>query len=55
MSKKKTFMATYSILDNGEEFTRSLPVTGVKNKKEAEAKLKKLCKVTIVISNMEEM
>ncbi|MFZ4547891.1 MAG: hypothetical protein ACOYN4_10675 [Bacteroidales bacterium] len=54
MSKKKTFIATYSILVNGEEFTREVPITGVKNKLSAEKKLRKLCSTTIHISKLEE-
>ena len=44
MSKKREFPITYSRIVNGEEYTQTYTVTGVKTKDEAIEKLKKLCK-----------
>ena len=55
MSKKKAFMASYSILTDGKEYPRQLPITGVSNKEAAEIKLRKLCNTTIQITKMEEI
>ena len=44
MSKKREFPIKYSRIVNGEEYTQTYTVTGVKNKTEAIEKLKKLCK-----------
>ena len=55
MSKKRSFLLGYSILENGTEFPRTLEVKNVVNKVQAENKLRALCKSPIVITSNKEI
>lgn len=49
MSKKRNYFIEYNLMVNGEEFEREYTVRAVANKEAAEAKLRKLCTVELVI------
>ncbi len=55
MSKKRDFHLHYSIMVNNEEYHREFTVRRVRNKEEAETKLRSLCKVDIVITSNEPL
>ena len=55
MSKKRSFLLKYSIIENEVEYPRELVVKQVVNKIQAENKLRALCSTEIVITSNTEI
>ena len=55
MSKKRNYQIEYNLMVNGEEFERLYTIRSVTDKEAAEAKLRKLCKVDIIIRKITEI
>ena len=55
MSKKRSFLLKYSIIENEIEYPRELVIKQVVNKIQAENKLRSECKCRIIITSNTEI